>query len=90
MDTELDNARDRLSRQESKLDNARETVRASAKRAKKLIDSKQHWRLFQVYVYHHAFCLVSGRQIQSNTICYYPEIFHSPSLHLSSSFILLT
>ncbi|XP_075984085.1 coiled-coil domain containing protein 39 [Anticarsia gemmatalis] len=48
---ELEGARERMQRQEGRLQNARDVVRHNARRAKKLVDGVDDWRIFQVSVW---------------------------------------
>ncbi|XP_072935784.1 coiled-coil domain-containing protein 39 [Epargyreus clarus] len=48
---ELEGARDRKQRQESRLQNAKDVVRVNARRAKKLVEGVDDWRIFQMAVW---------------------------------------
>ncbi|CAH0406074.1 unnamed protein product [Chilo suppressalis] len=47
-ESDLDAARERVSRQESRLQNAHEVVHHNARRAKKLVEGGDDWRIFQM------------------------------------------
>jgi hypothetical protein len=52
----VETARERVSRQEGRLQNARDVVIHNARRAKKLIEGVDEWRIFQVTVYNKYIC----------------------------------
>ncbi|XP_059049191.1 coiled-coil domain-containing protein 39 [Achroia grisella] len=47
-ENELESARERMTRQEIRLQNAREVVRHNARRAQKLVEGVDDWRIFQM------------------------------------------
>lgn len=47
-ESELENAKERKVRQEARLQNARDVVKHKAKRARKLVEGVDDWRIFQV------------------------------------------
>lgn len=48
---ELENSRERMQKQEGRLQNAHDIVRQKARRAKKLVDGVDSWRIFQLSIW---------------------------------------
>lgn len=51
-ENDLENIKERIEKQENRLQKAREVVRVNARRAKKLIEGADDWRIFQVRKYY--------------------------------------
>ncbi|XP_049887666.1 coiled-coil domain-containing protein 39 [Pectinophora gossypiella] len=85
-EAELENARDRLAKQEVRLQNAKDIVKHNAKRAKKLIEGVDDWRIFQMALWVRDYAESAHNSLHAlNEVCTAPESVRSRFAALVSS-----
>ncbi|CAG4924253.1 unnamed protein product [Colias eurytheme] len=64
-ENDLEGARERVQRHESRLQNAQDVVRVNARRAKKLVEGEEDWRIFQMSIWSRNYGEAAGSAVQA-------------------------
>ncbi|XP_013193031.2 coiled-coil domain-containing protein 39 [Amyelois transitella] len=82
-ENELESVRERLTRQECQLSNARDIVKHNARRARKLVEGVDEWRFFQMSVWVRDYA-----EAAYNALSNLDQICESPELHIRLAVLL--